>query len=687
MKSLLNTMDQREAYFSSAQSDLVIAFPGIIETYLQKESKANFERNRDILNKRFALNGESSYTLEDIGSYYDVTRERIRQIESRTISNLNLLLSGQLKTKNWRIDHALVENYLSIKERIRKSDSIILKYEIDSLLNENFGNIFAPGYLNLFMEVVGYTSIPHSFRGFRGTTKPSWCLASKYQKKEIESVFQALDVIFDSTSSIRLFDLTVLAKKKAKGKFSNDSIHIALKACNEIEIANDTVNVKFCYLKSAADKAYRVLEAHGKALHYSVIAREINMLNRGDFPTFKPIKERNLTNQLVGDNRFVAIGKSGEWGLASWKHLKNLTIVEAIENALHQAGAPMSFKNICDEVLKLRPDAAKRSITTYLNTHSGKFTRVGDGKFALTAWRIKQAPKKTAITVSNTDFFSTVKLAMANQNPIPFPELINFVSAQTGLSEISVRQRINHSSHFKTSRKEGEKFKVVFCSDLNFEPNEQHDTKQLLRDKIQNEIRAVLFDNPNVPFKKGDLYKEISKNITCLRPTFYHYLDEMEDVRQYQEGKNFFAVHDHKEIASKVELNVAQYQIDETLKRALLRPLSMLTLDDVDMGLFELGLIFENGLRDYLMKAKEKSVIQVHSKDLDRLTDMINCVVREGIVTKGHHLNTLKEERNNRAHGKIPELSERRDLFNKAHYIADLFVKYIVFFYKKKTEL
>ena len=685
-EGVLFTMDQIETFFSSAQGDLNIAFPGIIKTYLQKTSKNNFERNSDILNKRFALNSEPAYTLDEIGSYYDVTRERIRQIESRTISNLDLLLSGKLKTKNWKIDPALVENYLSIKNRIKNSDTIILKYEIDAILSEHFGNVFTTGYLNLFMEVVGYTRIPHSFNGFRGTIKPAWCLASKFQKKEIESIFQALDVIFDNTNGIHLFDLTVQAKKKAKGKILNDSIHIALKACNEIEIANDTVSIKFSHLKSAADKAYRVLETHGKALHYSAIAREINMLN-GDSLSFKPIKERNLTNQLVGDKRFVAIGKSGEWGLSSWNHLKNLTIVEAIENVLHQAGAPMSIEKICNEVLKLRPNAAKQSITTYLNTHAEKFSRVGDATYALTAWRIKPAPKKTILTVSDTAFFSAVKMAMENQNPIPFPELINFVSTRTGLSEISVRQRINHSPHFNTQKKEGENFKVVFCNNFDFESDAQRDAKQLLRDIIQNEIRSVLFDNPNIPFKKGDLFKEISKSITCLRPTFYHYLDEMKDVKQYQEGKNYFVVYNHKEIASKVELNIAQYGIDQTLEKTLLRPLSKLTLEDVDIGLFELGLIFENGLRDYLVKAKEKSAIKVSSKDLDRLTDMINCVVREGVVTKGHHLNTLREERNNRAHGKIPKLSERTDLFNKAHYIADLFIKYIVFFYNKQAEL
>jgi DNA-directed RNA polymerase delta subunit len=686
-EDLQKLIDPRESYFSSAQGNLIIAFSGIIETYLQKKNKDNFARNNDILCRRFALHGGPSYTLEDIGRYYDLTRERVRQIESKAIFEIDQLLSGQLKTKEWKIDGALEANYLSVKKQVQTGDFIILKHKIDAILLEKFGETFTPGYLNLFMEVLGYTVIPHSFSGFRGTTKPSWCLASKYQKNEIESIFQALDVIFDNTSSIHLFDLTIQAKKKAKNKLSNDSIHIALKACKEIEVADDSVSVKFCYLKNAADKAYRILEAYKKPLHYSAIAREINLLNK-EAPDFKPVKERNLTNQLVQDNRFIAIAKSGEWGLSSWGQFANITIIEAIEKVLHQAGEPMSFQNIWDGVSKLRQDAAKNSLTTYLNSRSDKFTKVGKDKFALTTWRIKPIPKKIiAPAITNSEFFAVIKKVMSAKNPIPLPELINIVSGNTGLSKITVRQRINESTHLETTMKAGAKYKEVFCKDINFEINEQPIKRELLRDKIQNEIRSILFDNPNVPFKKGDLYKEVSKNVECLRPTFYHYLENMEDVRQYQDGNNRFAIHDHKESARKVELNIDQYEVDENLKNALMRPLSELTIDNVDIGLFELGLIFENGLKDYLTKAKEKSAIQVYSKDLGRLTDMINCVVREGVVTKGHHLNTLREERNNRAHGKVPNLKERIDLFNKAHYIADLFIKYIAFFHKKCDEL
>jgi RNA polymerase sigma factor, sigma-70 family len=46
------------------------------------------DRERKILEMRFGLNGGRSHTLEEVGIEFDVTRERIRQIESKAIAKL-----------------------------------------------------------------------------------------------------------------------------------------------------------------------------------------------------------------------------------------------------------------------------------------------------------------------------------------------------------------------------------------------------------------------------------------------------------------------------------------------------------------------------------------------------------------------------------------------------------------------
>ena len=46
------------------------------------------ERERQVIELRFGLNGEPPRTLEEVGRAFGVTRERIRQIENNTLKKL-----------------------------------------------------------------------------------------------------------------------------------------------------------------------------------------------------------------------------------------------------------------------------------------------------------------------------------------------------------------------------------------------------------------------------------------------------------------------------------------------------------------------------------------------------------------------------------------------------------------------
>ena len=57
------------------------------------------EKERNVLIMRYGLddNGQKK-TLEEIGTYYGVSRERIRQIENRAISKLKKLCKNKIMT-------------------------------------------------------------------------------------------------------------------------------------------------------------------------------------------------------------------------------------------------------------------------------------------------------------------------------------------------------------------------------------------------------------------------------------------------------------------------------------------------------------------------------------------------------------------------------------------------------------
>jgi RNA polymerase primary sigma factor len=53
------------------------------------------EREREVIKMRFGLTGERPYTLEEVGRAFNVTRERIRQIENHTLKKLEALPEAQ----------------------------------------------------------------------------------------------------------------------------------------------------------------------------------------------------------------------------------------------------------------------------------------------------------------------------------------------------------------------------------------------------------------------------------------------------------------------------------------------------------------------------------------------------------------------------------------------------------------
>ena len=53
------------------------------------------DRERRVLEMRFGLNGEAPRTLDEVGRAFNVTRERIRQIENQSLKKLRALAESQ----------------------------------------------------------------------------------------------------------------------------------------------------------------------------------------------------------------------------------------------------------------------------------------------------------------------------------------------------------------------------------------------------------------------------------------------------------------------------------------------------------------------------------------------------------------------------------------------------------------
>ncbi len=72
----------------SAESPFEVAAVALLPEEIDKLLSPLDEREREILKLRFGLDRGESRTLEEVGEYFNLTRERIRQIEARAMSKL-----------------------------------------------------------------------------------------------------------------------------------------------------------------------------------------------------------------------------------------------------------------------------------------------------------------------------------------------------------------------------------------------------------------------------------------------------------------------------------------------------------------------------------------------------------------------------------------------------------------------
>ena len=79
----------------TAESPFELAAERLRRENLRRALAALLEREREVIEMRFGLTGERPYTLEEVGRAFNVTRERIRQIENHTLKKLEALPETQ----------------------------------------------------------------------------------------------------------------------------------------------------------------------------------------------------------------------------------------------------------------------------------------------------------------------------------------------------------------------------------------------------------------------------------------------------------------------------------------------------------------------------------------------------------------------------------------------------------------
>ncbi|MBI2607579.1 MAG: hypothetical protein HYW51_02015 [Candidatus Doudnabacteria bacterium] len=300
------------------------------------------ERDQNIVRCRFGLNGNKVETLESIGKKYNLTRERVRQIEKDSLKFLRLKKLPELESALQLVFDSIVEH----------GNIIAGDYLIQTLL-VNQGN-YQEEQAVRFLLTLG-----DQFKFLKETPNyhSAWCVVG-FDPERLNQVTQQFIDILKNEGHVLKQSLFYGKFKgsdyyQQQGSFLSDKVlesylnltkAIRLNPFGEIGL-KDWVEVK---PRDVGDKACLVLKHHGKPEHYSVITQ---MINNHKFDNRVAYKE-TVHNELIKDNRFVLVGR-GIYALSEWGYKKGV-VADVIKEILRSANKPLSRDEIVEEVLKKR---------------------------------------------------------------------------------------------------------------------------------------------------------------------------------------------------------------------------------------------------------------------------------------------------------------------------------------------
>ena len=364
------------------------------------------DRERDILIRRHGLHGSGRETLESIGGAHQLTRERIRQIETTSVRKLQQLknLEDYIVTLK-KVIYQLLEEHGGLMEKEYLLD-ILVGFSLNgsgtdeekAMVHKNYLNFMITKLLhNEFEEVMSSRHFKDAYKlkhqvldHLEELTAELYNAIQEAKKihttEEIIALARALAAYTRHEDKIRTIGTLDIAKVLKNDMFDEDPevinnnkvLYSVLKAAKKIEQNKfghwGLHNSREIKPKTINDKIYLVLKNHGKPLHFAEIADLINKINFD----YKKANAATVHNELILDKKYVLVGR-GLYGLKEWG-FKRGTVSDVIEEILDQNSDPLNRDEIIDKVLEKR--IVKKATIILALMNKDKFSKEGS-KYSL----------------------------------------------------------------------------------------------------------------------------------------------------------------------------------------------------------------------------------------------------------------------------------------------------------------
>ncbi|MBI5734122.1 MAG: hypothetical protein HY973_04250 [Candidatus Kerfeldbacteria bacterium] len=344
------------------------------------------ERERQVLWRRFALGGGKAETLENIGQFFRVTRERIRQIErlatqklrelARTLDLMHPLrqvVVEVLESEGGVMAAARLQKKLSDMAEGVKIE--IINFVLDELLNE-------------VVERVG---------GEGTEFKSGWRLRTASIDSLRQLINRAQDIISLQGSVMSSQDLAKAIASAGLAAPLGGNLQEQNQILNLLDIgekvrSNPFDEWGFAHWETISprrmnDKVYLVLKKAGKPLHFREIVRLINEQHFDKKVAYPP----TIHNELILDKKYVLVGR-GIYALREWGY-KPVVVADVLAAILTDSGRPLTMDELVQKVMAQR--VVKRGTIQLALTNRQRFQKTADGRYTL-AGKIDTANNQTA---------------------------------------------------------------------------------------------------------------------------------------------------------------------------------------------------------------------------------------------------------------------------------------------------
>lgn len=322
-------------------------------------------RQRDVIVARFGLEGKKEgETLAAIGDRFNITRERVRQIENGAMATIS---------KNIAKNHEAVATLAKIKSYIAGKGGVAGKGDVAEYAATLVKGMAEP-QLDFLAEASGAFSARREdddFLPLYASSEKEWKSAKSFVEGWTGALRSRRGQVFSGAYHAELASFVKgaavpsavaenylgLTKRIGKNPYGDRGLS------DWPEISPKTVR----------DKIYLVLKKHDEPLHFETIAQRINEVK---FADSQKALGPTVHNELIKDDRFVLVGR-GMYGLRERGYEPGIAR-EIIAKVLKEKG-PLTAKEVVTHVTKQRFFKPNTVVINLQN--KAYFEHLSDGRY------------------------------------------------------------------------------------------------------------------------------------------------------------------------------------------------------------------------------------------------------------------------------------------------------------------